>query len=271
MWLMTTCGFFSIVEKPGDRAAGRLTLRARVRADLERLRDEALPGLGPIVEGGGTDYPFRAAAPRGEVAAALANLAMKLDYANFKDAVKTRQGPARAAAYGKVWQALHELDPGETAPAPAAPKAAAAPLTHPQDGKANAFGGVVIDGDGRVLLRRPQGDYDGYVWTFPKGKRDPGESAAQCALRETAEETGYAVLLLAPIPGGFAGGTSVSAYFLMTAEGPQGPFDAETAATRWATPAQARTLIALTRNALGRQRDLAVLDAALATLEALPR
>ena len=78
MWVLTTAGFFSIVEKPGDRAAGRLTIRARVRGDLERLRAEALPGLGTIETGAGTDYPFRAVAPRAEVATAMAKLATDL-------------------------------------------------------------------------------------------------------------------------------------------------------------------------------------------------
>ena len=72
MWMMTTFGFFSIVEKPSDRAAGTLTVRARARADLDHLRAEILPGLGPTVDHAGTDYPYRAVAPRGEVAVALA-------------------------------------------------------------------------------------------------------------------------------------------------------------------------------------------------------
>ena len=266
MWILTDFGFFSIVEKPGDRDKGRLTIRARVRGDLDTLRAQVLPGMGPVIEGGGTDYPFRATAPRGEVAVALANLAMKLDYANFKDAVKSRQGAGRAAAYGEIWQVLHGLSADAASPAP---KAAATASTHPEAGKATAFGGIVVDGAGRVLLRRPKGDYDGYVWTFPKGRPDPGEDAATCALRETAEETGHAARILAPVPGGFAGGTSVTAYFLMRADGPPGPHDGETVATRWATPDEAKALIARTKNATGRMRDLAVLQAALATLAAL--
>jgi 8-oxo-dGTP pyrophosphatase MutT (NUDIX family) len=42
----------------------------------------------------------------------------------------------------------------------------------------------------RVLLRRPRGDFDGYVWTFPKGRPEPGETPELAALREVKEETG---------------------------------------------------------------------------------
>ena len=54
-----------------------------------------------------------------------------------------------------------------------------------------AAGGVVwrlgTGGDVEVLLvHRPK--YDD--WSLPKGKRDPGETDEQCALREVAEETG---------------------------------------------------------------------------------
>lgn len=37
-----------------------------------------------------------------------------------------------------------------------------------------------------VLVHRPR--YDD--WTLPKGKRDPGETDEQCAVREVEEETG---------------------------------------------------------------------------------
>jgi len=56
MWLITTLGFFSIVCKPGDKKQGMLTVRSRVKSDLEELRKNYLPGLGTIVEGAGTDY-----------------------------------------------------------------------------------------------------------------------------------------------------------------------------------------------------------------------
>jgi 8-oxo-dGTP diphosphatase len=53
-----------------------------------------------------------------------------------------------------------------------------------------AAGGVVIrDGERRsevAVVHRPK--YDD--WSLPKGKRDPGETDEQCAVREVEEETG---------------------------------------------------------------------------------
>jgi hypothetical protein len=43
MWMITTIGFFSVVQDHDD--PDRLLVRARVREDLERLRDEYLPDL----------------------------------------------------------------------------------------------------------------------------------------------------------------------------------------------------------------------------------
>jgi hypothetical protein len=87
MWLMTTIGFFSIVRKPGD---AELTVRARAQGDLEALRKEYLPGLGPIRAGGGTDYPYRARIAADALAAAVARMVADIDYPNFKDSVAAR-------------------------------------------------------------------------------------------------------------------------------------------------------------------------------------
>lgn len=109
MWLITPVGFFSIVQKPSDRAADTLTVRARVRGDLEALRDQFLPGLGRIEESKNNDYRFRAVASRSEVAAAMASLINQLDYQNFKGQVAKVQGPARANLYHHVWDVLYRL------------------------------------------------------------------------------------------------------------------------------------------------------------------
>ena len=105
MWLLTNFGFFSVVQKPGD---ADLTVRARVREDLEILREKYLPALGEIT-GGGTDYAFRARVPHEEFAEAARKIALEIDYDNFKNSVRKRQGSERAKIYGKVWSTLLEL------------------------------------------------------------------------------------------------------------------------------------------------------------------
>ncbi len=107
MWLATPLGFYSAVQKPGDE---HLTVRARVRADLDRLRARACPTLGPTIAGGGTDYPYRAVCSHQAWAEALAALGRGIDYGNFKATVADRQGYGRAQVYGRVWQALLALE-----------------------------------------------------------------------------------------------------------------------------------------------------------------
>jgi len=107
MWLVTTIGFFSIVHKPGQ--AG-LTIRARVAAGLDRLREQYLPALSATRRGGGTDYPCRATVGREEFALALAQMARDIAYANFKGEVAHWQGHTRERIYSKVWGVLRELE-----------------------------------------------------------------------------------------------------------------------------------------------------------------
>ena len=187
-----------------------------------------------------------------------------IDYDNFKNEVAKKQGTHRAAAYGKVWDVLCKLQTGsEQLPSrksigddPASKK------------KPRAYGGVVIDADSRVLLRRPKGDFDGYVWTFPKGRPDAGETPEQAALREVMEETGYAAKVVGKVPGSFRGGTSVTEYFLMSPVGSPVRFSAETSAIQWATFDKAAELIGMTTNKIGQARDLCVLGAARLALKA---
>ncbi|MHB2165616.1 NUDIX hydrolase [Alsobacter sp. R-9] len=284
MWLITDIGFFSIVQKPGDGPKGLLTVRARVRSDLEALVAKHLPAVGPIEESTNTDYRFRVKARQADVAAAMARLAAAIEYSNFKDRVAKTQGPARAGVYHGVWDLLYTLQSKGAAsgglpsrdperPVAKAPRAKVIGSTGPgaQTAAGSALkaaaGGVLVDGEGCVLLREPAGHYDGYVWTFAKGKVDPGETPEQAALREVREETGYDAEIIAPIPGTFAGGTSLNTYYLMRPVGPQGPFCKETQATRWVTWDDAKALIALSTNGKGRARDLAVLEAARAVAD----
>lgn len=107
MWLFTTIGFFSIVQKPGT---DHLTVRARVADDLDQLRQKYLPELSPTTKRGGTDYPCRATVSHAAFAGAVAQIIRDIDYANYKSEVAARQGQRRAHAYHAVWSAVYKLE-----------------------------------------------------------------------------------------------------------------------------------------------------------------
>ncbi len=109
MWLLTTCGFFSVVQKPEDGAPDTLTVRARVRADLDALRTRYLPELGETSVRIHSDYRYRATAPRAALAAAMSRIVEDLTYGNFKSAVALTQGRERADVYHDVWDVLYGL------------------------------------------------------------------------------------------------------------------------------------------------------------------
>lgn len=126
-----------------------------------------------------------------------------------------------------------------------------------------AYGGVVFDDHRRVLLRKPKGEFDGYKWTFPKGRPGDGEVAEETALREVLEESGCKARIIGQVPGKFGGGTTENFYYLMEPVESGLKFDEETEAIRWATIDEAKELISQTTNSVGRQRDLAVIEAAV--------
>ena len=66
--------------------------------------------------------------------------------------------------------------------------------------QAHAYGGVLLTRCGRVLLREPANHFDGYHWTFAKGKSDIGEQPELTALREVYEETGYLAEIITALP-----------------------------------------------------------------------
>jgi 8-oxo-dGTP diphosphatase len=125
-----------------------------------------------------------------------------------------------------------------------------------------AYGGVIINETGQVLLREPANHYDGYVWTFAKGKADPGESPETTALREVEEETGIRGKIVAKIPGTFDGSTTSNEYFLMSAVKDTGKLHWETSSVKWVDQEEAEKLLLHTSNQKGRLRDLELLEAA---------
>jgi SPP1 gp7 family putative phage head morphogenesis protein len=140
----------------------------------------------------------------------------------------------------------------------------------PKDGKKVRYGGVIMDDEGRVLLRKPTGNYDGYAWTFPKGGGAPSEHPVDIATREVAQETGHMGQVVGIIPGSFESGTSRNYYFLMrSSDYDKSKMDTETEDTVWATPDEAKELIGQTTNKAGKERDLNILDSALYESKAL--
>lgn len=157
MWLITPIGFFSIVQKPSDVADGTLTVRARVRADLEALRTQYLPDLGPVSESQANDYRFRAVAPRAQVASTMAAMVNDLDYSNFKNQVAKVQGQARAHLYHDVWDVLYRL---QSQPAKYTGKLATGrtpPVWHPRPD----------DGGKRVRIQQPSQPSPLAAWDQP--------------------------------------------------------------------------------------------------------
>ena len=109
MWILTPFGFFSVVQKTFE-PHGLLTIRARSRGDLENLRDQYLGNkMSQILEDLRADYQFRATVINKDWAEAVGQMTMDIDYDNFKNEVKARQGSKRAAIYGRVWSELYEI------------------------------------------------------------------------------------------------------------------------------------------------------------------
>lgn len=133
-----------------------------------------------------------------------------------------------------------------------------------------SYGGIIFDEQGRALLRKPTGNFDGYAWTWPKGKMNPGDSPVKTALREVEEETGFECDVIGVLPGTYKGGTGQNNYFVMRGKHyDQTKMDTETEEVQWATYDEAKAMIMQSSNVMGQKRDLEILDAAFKTHQQL--
>jgi 8-oxo-dGTP diphosphatase len=127
-----------------------------------------------------------------------------------------------------------------------------------ESGAVRASGGVPVrrgeQGLEVLVVHRPQyGD-----WTFPKGKREPGETDEECALREVEEETGLVCELGPELPAtryvDAHGRSKLVRYWRMRPLSDELRLEHEADEARWLTPADAAPLLTY-------ERDLAVLRA----------
>ena len=107
MWILTTIGFFSVVQKRGDSF---LTVRARIASDLDHLRKEYMPELSETVTGQGTDYPYRATISHDDFSRGMVKLMRDIRHSNFKNEVSKKMGGKREKAYSKPWHDLQDLE-----------------------------------------------------------------------------------------------------------------------------------------------------------------
>lgn len=99
MWICTNKAFLSIVTNP--LGPDLLLVRARVKGHIESVFPDAMVDRVP-----GRDYLYRANIRRAEVGAAMAAMAMGIQYPNFKNSVKE---PELKSAYGDVWHTMGRL------------------------------------------------------------------------------------------------------------------------------------------------------------------
>lgn len=101
MWICLNDAFLSIVDK--DCEPNQLMVRARRREHILAAFPDA-----EVSECATSDYQFRAAVDRNDVAAMLVERVMAIDYSNFKDSVE--DDPLHNA-YQRCWHAMAAIQP----------------------------------------------------------------------------------------------------------------------------------------------------------------
>ena len=104
MWVCLKNSFLSIVDK--ECKPGELLVRARRPGDIEAVFPAAV-----VKKSTSTDYAYRAVIKRADVAEANGAAVFKIDYPNFKNAVRD---DALHNAYSAFWGIHARLQP--TAP-----------------------------------------------------------------------------------------------------------------------------------------------------------
>tara|TARA_R110002020_G_scaffold5979_1_gene24744 strand:- start:9196 stop:12225 length:3030 start_codon:yes stop_codon:yes gene_type:complete len=130
-----------------------------------------------------------------------------------------------------------------------------------------SYGGIFINKDGLILMRKPKGEFGGQRWTFAKGGANEGESPSHAALREVEEETGIKGKIISEIPGHYNSTNSSNKYFLMEADIDDDHIKSfksdETDKLKWMTSAEAMQALSTNENESSSKRDKEVLSSAL--------
>jgi ADP-ribose pyrophosphatase YjhB (NUDIX family) len=102
---------------------------------------------------------------------------------------------------------------------------------------------AIVGGERVLLIQRAYAPYQ-HLWTLPGGRRESGESVAECAIREVAEELQLRIDNLRPVlvqrltEGA---GWQLSVFATATFAGDIRPSD-EIADLRWCTPAESEAM-----------------------------
>jgi hypothetical protein len=97
MWICLNNSFLSIVSD--NKNPNLLLVRARKKGDIEAVFPNTI-----VNENVGTDYKYRSSIDRRTVAYVLADLALNIDYGNFKNSVVD---PDRHDAYFDIWATMY--------------------------------------------------------------------------------------------------------------------------------------------------------------------
>jgi len=97
MWIFTRYGFFSFVcpiQYDGSIELEKVAIRARSEDHLRRLQGR-FPDLAAdkIISTPGGDYPYRIILSKDRWAQIIGELALEVDWTNFRNEVAAHQGP----------------------------------------------------------------------------------------------------------------------------------------------------------------------------------